>query len=81
MPFMMPLMLDQKKKALIISPLKILQADQVSQLSTPSLTTQLLHLLQVSRFDKAKVSAVAVNGESWSTKLLQVRGSFSSGDH
>jgi len=53
MPFMMPLMLDPKKKALIISPLKILQADQAS------------------RFEKAKVSAVAVNGESWSTHLLQ----------
>jgi len=29
MPFMMPLLLDRKKKVLIISPLKILQADQV----------------------------------------------------
>jgi ATP-dependent helicase YprA (DUF1998 family) len=29
MPFMMPLLLDGKKKVLIISPLKILQADQV----------------------------------------------------
>ena len=28
-PFMMPLMLDRVKKAIIISPLKILQADQV----------------------------------------------------
>ena len=28
-PFMMPLMLDPTKKALVISPLKILQADQV----------------------------------------------------
>jgi bloom syndrome protein len=29
MPFMMPLLLDRKKKVLIISPLKVLQADQV----------------------------------------------------
>ena len=29
MPFMMPLLLDDKKKVIIISPLKILQADQV----------------------------------------------------
>src|ERR1700678_1627762 len=39
MPFMMPLMLDPKKKALIISPLKILQADQV-----PLPSTQFLHI-------------------------------------
>jgi ATP-dependent helicase YprA (DUF1998 family) len=29
MPFVMPLLLDEKKKAIVISPLKILQADQV----------------------------------------------------
>lgn len=29
MPFMMPLMLDSKRKILIISPLKVLQTDQV----------------------------------------------------
>ena len=29
MPFMMPLLLDDKKKVIIVSPLKILQADQV----------------------------------------------------
>src|SRR5258708_5645836 len=34
MPFMMPLILDPKKKVLIISPLKILQADQVCWPST-----------------------------------------------
>ena len=56
MPFMMPLMLDSKKKALIISPLKILQADQVCQPST--IPTSLLIFLQASRFEKAKVSAV-----------------------
>jgi len=30
MPFMMPLLLDKRKKAIIISPLKVLQEDQVS---------------------------------------------------
>ena len=30
MPFMMPLLLDAKKKIIIISPLKVLQLDQVS---------------------------------------------------
>jgi superfamily II DNA/RNA helicase len=70
MPFMMPLMLDSKKKALIISPLKILQANQVCLCSTTPISC--LIFLQVSRFEKAKVSAVAVNGESWSTQLLQV---------
>jgi ATP-dependent helicase YprA (DUF1998 family) len=29
MPFMMPLLLDKHKKVIIISPLKVLQADQV----------------------------------------------------
>jgi bloom syndrome protein len=29
MPFMMPLLLNDKKKVIIISPLKILQADQM----------------------------------------------------
>ncbi len=32
MPFMMPLLLDQKAKHIVISPLKVLQADQVSSL-------------------------------------------------
>jgi len=65
MPFMMPLMLDPKK-ALIISTLKIRQADQVCWLST------ITSFLQASRFEKAKVSAIAVNGESWNTQILQV---------
>jgi ATP-dependent helicase YprA (DUF1998 family) len=30
MPFMMPLLLDKKKRVIIISPLKVLQEDQVS---------------------------------------------------
>lgn len=32
MPFMMPLLLDQQTKHIVISPLKVLQADQVSLL-------------------------------------------------
>src|ERR1700684_1778735 len=30
MPFMLPLLLDEKKKVVILSPLKVLQEDQVS---------------------------------------------------
>lgn len=37
MPFMMPLLLDKKKKAIIVSPLKVLQEDQVSNCSCVSL--------------------------------------------
>lgn len=33
MPFMMPLLLDKNKKVIIISPLKVLQADQVRRSS------------------------------------------------
>ncbi|KAF8812628.1 P-loop containing nucleoside triphosphate hydrolase protein [Phlegmacium glaucopus] len=51
MPFIMPLLLDKKKKAIVISPLKILQADQAE------------------RFQKLKVSAVAVNSDTWDAKL------------
>ncbi|KAF8816985.1 P-loop containing nucleoside triphosphate hydrolase protein [Phlegmacium glaucopus] len=51
MPFVMPLLLDEKKKAIVISPLKILQADQAE------------------RFQKLKVSAVAVNSDTWDAKL------------
>jgi bloom syndrome protein len=32
MPFMMPLLLDKSKKVIIVSPLKILQADQVQDI-------------------------------------------------
>jgi len=70
MPFMMPLMLDTTKKALVISPLKILQADQVE------LTLPFIHygsqFFKAARFKKAKISAVAVNGESWNPDLLKV---------
>jgi superfamily II DNA helicase RecQ len=34
MPFMMPLLLDKTKKVIIVSPLKVLQADQVVQIYT-----------------------------------------------
>jgi len=37
MPFMMPLLLDPKKKVLIISPLKLLQADQARVIQFPGL--------------------------------------------
>ena len=78
MPFMMPLMLDPTKKALIISPLKILQADQVvCNLSSTYIITH--SFSKAARFKKAKVSAVAVNGESWSPHLLEVCNFMPSG--
>lgn len=39
MPFMMPLLLNSKNKAIIISPLKILQADQVCHAYNPHSST------------------------------------------
>ncbi|RXW15756.1 hypothetical protein EST38_g10098 [Candolleomyces aberdarensis] len=51
MPFMMALLKDRKAKTVIISPLKVLQQDQVR------------------RFRKMGISAVAVNGDTWSNQL------------
>ncbi|KAJ3497511.1 hypothetical protein NLJ89_g10341 [Agrocybe chaxingu] len=50
-PFMLPLLLDKKKKVIVISPLKILQEDHAE------------------RFNKLKLMAVAVNGDTWDQKL------------
>ncbi len=71
-PFMLPLLLEEKKITLVISLLKILQKEQVdgydySKLKIP-LTT-----LQVARFEKATIPALAVNSETWSTKTHKVR--------
>ncbi|CAA7266074.1 unnamed protein product [Cyclocybe aegerita] len=51
MPFMMPLLLDDKKKVIVISPLKVLQSEQAE------------------RFEKMKLAAVAVNGDTWNSEL------------
>ncbi|KAF8154045.1 P-loop containing nucleoside triphosphate hydrolase protein [Crassisporium funariophilum] len=53
MPFMMPLLLDDSKCILVISPLKVLQEDQAK------------------RFEKMKLTAAAVNGDTWSQELQQ----------
>ncbi|KAH6877038.1 P-loop containing nucleoside triphosphate hydrolase protein [Coprinopsis sp. MPI-PUGE-AT-0042] len=53
MPFMMPLMTDKKKKAIIISPLKLLQEDHAR------------------RCKELGISAVAVNGDTWSPELAK----------
>ncbi|KAH6866275.1 P-loop containing nucleoside triphosphate hydrolase protein [Coprinopsis sp. MPI-PUGE-AT-0042] len=53
MPFMMPLLTDKRKKAIIISPLKLLQEDHAR------------------RCKELGISAVAVNGDTWSSTLLQ----------
>ncbi|GLB46004.1 putative P-loop containing nucleoside triphosphate hydrolase protein [Lyophyllum shimeji] len=53
MPFMMPLLLDDNKCIMVISPLKVLQEDQAE------------------RFEKMKLSATAVNGDTWSQDLQQ----------
>ena len=37
MPCMMPLLLDKAKKVIIVSPLKVLQADQVTNIAFPVL--------------------------------------------
>jgi len=70
MPFVMPLLLDKKKKAIVISPLKILQADQVRDFLSDTLI--FLTPFQAERFQKLKVSAVAVNGDTWDPKLQKV---------
>ncbi|KAH6885558.1 P-loop containing nucleoside triphosphate hydrolase protein [Coprinopsis sp. MPI-PUGE-AT-0042] len=53
MPFMMPLIMDKKKKAIIISPLKLLQEDHAR------------------RCKEMGISAVAVNGDTWSPELAK----------
>ncbi|KAF6755179.1 P-loop containing nucleoside triphosphate hydrolase protein [Ephemerocybe angulata] len=52
-PFMLPLLNDRSKKAVIISPLKVLQEDQAS------------------RFRAVGITAAAVNGDTWSSKMLK----------
>jgi bloom syndrome protein len=42
-PFMMPLLLHRDKIVLVISPLKVLQDDQVSIISSPSPSSHVFH--------------------------------------
>ena len=71
MPFMMPLLLDDKKKVLVLSPLKILQEEQVS-IHSNFRSEQALTLLQAQRFQAMGISATAVNGDTWDSGLLKV---------
>ncbi|KAJ7199390.1 P-loop containing nucleoside triphosphate hydrolase protein [Mycena pura] len=59
-PFMMPLLLDRTKFVLVISPLKILQEDQLTQ-------------SQANRFRKMGLKAAAVNGDTYKKELQQAR--------
>jgi len=70
-PFMLPLLLDDKKKVLILSPLKVLQDDQVSPFFILQVGPNIM--LQTERFEKMQLSAAAVNGDTWSPALQQVR--------
>jgi bloom syndrome protein len=71
-PFMMPLLLHPEKFVLIISPLKILQEDQVSCIY---LYTNASQLRQAKRFKKMGLKAAAVNGDTYSRDLHKVRHS------
>jgi ATP-dependent helicase YprA (DUF1998 family) len=71
MPFMMPLLLDTNKEVIIVSPLKVLQADQVRMLSSILFSENLISG-QAVRFDKMQIPTTAVNGDTWCSKLHKV---------
>jgi len=71
MPFMMPLLLDEEKRIIIISPLKVLQEDQVCH-DTFIFLSQSQSTLQATRFRKMGLTAKAVNGDTWDSKLQKV---------
>jgi ATP-dependent helicase YprA (DUF1998 family) len=71
MPFMMPLLLHREKFVLVISPLKILQEDQVRALII--LLSLSLIVWQAKRFKKMGLNAAAVNGDTYSRQLSEVR--------
>jgi len=71
MPFVMPLLVDQRKQSIVISPLMALQADHVCSLSFTVLFL-FINVLQAERFRKLSVSAVAVNGDMWNDVLRGV---------
>lgn len=74
MPFVMPLFLESEKIIIIISPLNALEVDQVrvSSASDPArfhaLTVDMI-FTQASRFRKMGLSAVAVNGDTYSNEI------------
>lgn len=66
-PFTMLLLLDKDKKIIIISPLKVLQVDQVRRFMYRG--KKLIY-----RFEQMQILTVAVsNGDTWNSKLHEVR--------
>jgi ATP-dependent helicase YprA (DUF1998 family) len=70
-PFMLPLLLHPEKMVLILSPLKILQRDQVCTLCLVFYPTAKFSC-QRRRFKKMRIPAHAVNGDTWSSTLATV---------
>ena len=68
MPFMMPLMLDKSKKVIIVSPLKILQVDQVQDIL---ILIWCNSFLWAERFKKMQIKTAVVNSDTWDSKLHQ----------
>lgn len=71
MPFMMPLLLDHSRMIIIISPLKTLQSDQVSNIYIYLPITYSYHV-KVPRFEVMGIPAAAVNGDTWDGQLEKV---------
>lgn len=71
MPFVMPLFVESDKMIIIISPLNALEEDQVCVSSILRRVFTCL-LSQASRFRKMGLSAVAVNGETYSNEVHKV---------
>jgi bloom syndrome protein len=72
-PFMMPLLLHPEKFVLIISPLKILQEDQVSCIYLYINASQ---LRQAKRFKQMGLKAAAVNGDLHKVRHSATRLAF-----
>lgn len=70
LPFVMPLLFNPKNHMLIISPLKALQRDQVGL--KYEMLFNLQNPVQQQRFWKMGISAIVINGETWSSKVKQV---------
>ena len=70
LPFAMPLFVLSKKIALVISPLNALEEDQVSCLK--QIQEHLSIFQQAARFQKMGLTAVAVNGETYTSELHKV---------
>jgi hypothetical protein len=74
MPFMMLLFVEPKKVVLIISPLNALEEDQVCRISLGSSANIVQNMIYLCnrQFCDMGLSAVAVNGETYSPELHKV---------